>query len=297
MDKEQTQVRVVDSSVTAEHPQRVHDVVVDGNIQRVVFNLGEEMLLPYAVGVKFMQEGFRVFEPGTNTEIIAPPKTDETIRTRIGPDEVVAKYTELTDAALRMRAASLVDGERFISAKVDQAEIIAFLKSNAVGTPEEDEDLIDEEETLVDVGAGEEPSADEDDQPINVNAPQVVETKAATEVAALAANSPAAAEILAKPLAEGAAETEVITKDDVGELPAGILSPAPATTLDAQLAAEAAEAEKVRQIKAEEVAAKENTVPVPQPVGPPATDGTTPEATEPEAAANTKDATATDTEG
>lgn len=119
---------VIDSSVTNDHPKRVHEVMVNGVLQRVEFNLGAETLLPYEVAVKFTQDGFRVFEKDSTVEIKAPPKTDETVRIRIKDDEVVAKYDELTLSALQLRAASRPGGEKFMAVDAKKAEIVAFLR-------------------------------------------------------------------------------------------------------------------------------------------------------------------------
>lgn len=117
--------RVVDSSTTVDNPLRVHEVIVNGKIERVEFHHGKDTLLPYDVAIKFMQAGFTVQENGK--DIARPAKTDETIRLRIAEDEVVAKLDELTDAALRLRSASRPDGERFINPATKREDMIAFL--------------------------------------------------------------------------------------------------------------------------------------------------------------------------
>lgn len=125
-------VRVVDSSVTAESPERTHEVNIDGEVTSVTFKRGEETIVPFKVGIKFMQEGFKVFKPGTDTELMVPPKTDQTIRNRISEDEVVAKYDELTVGALKVRAAAKPGGEKFLVGEVDKADMINFLKDGYI---------------------------------------------------------------------------------------------------------------------------------------------------------------------
>jgi len=121
-------VIVVDSSCTAEYPLRKHDIIVEGVIQSVEFKYGEKKILDFEIGVKFLKEGFKVLNLDTETPILSPPVTDETIRIRIADDEVVAKYEELTETALKMRAALLPDGEALIrDEKTEKEDLILFL--------------------------------------------------------------------------------------------------------------------------------------------------------------------------
>lgn len=124
-------LRVIDQSATAENPTRVHDVIIDGQIQKITFNHGVATELPYATGLKFMQDGFTVLEHDTDIPLKRPAATDETVRFRIGENEIVASYDELTDAAIKLRAASKPTGEKFIVGEFDRKAAITFLKGVA----------------------------------------------------------------------------------------------------------------------------------------------------------------------
>ncbi len=129
MTEDNKQLRVIDQSANAECPVRVHDVIVNGQIEKITFEHGRETLLPYHIGVKFMQDGFIVMDIESNIQMQCPAKTDETVRIRINEDEVVARYDELTDSALKLRAAARDGGEKFLLDKdVDRNKIITFLK-------------------------------------------------------------------------------------------------------------------------------------------------------------------------
>lgn len=122
------QVIVVDSSCTAESRIRKHDVLINGDIISVEFKYGEKKVLDFEVGMKFNKDGFKVLDPDTEQPILAPAVTDETIRVRIGDDEVIAKYEELTETSLKMRAAVLPNGEDLIrDDKTDREDLILFL--------------------------------------------------------------------------------------------------------------------------------------------------------------------------
>jgi hypothetical protein len=156
---------VRDSSATAEQPIREHDVVVRGEIHKVKFEHGKDTALPYEVGVKFMQEGFTVSDE--SGKLARPAKTDETIRSRINRDEVVATYDELTQASLIMRAALLPGGEKFVDGKAKPEEIIAFLKA-ALPPLADEENLLeddDEEEFTPEKSVPQEPAS----EPVSAN--------------------------------------------------------------------------------------------------------------------------------
>lgn len=139
-------LRVIDSSCTAESGIRKHTVIVHGVETAVDFEFGKETILPYDSAVKFNMPGFRVEDPETGEELRPSPKTDETIRTRIGPDEIVANYDELTVSALIMRASTLPNGEKFLDNKAKREDIVAFLKAAGVPAAQDDEQEQPEEE-------------------------------------------------------------------------------------------------------------------------------------------------------
>lgn len=136
---------VIDSSCTAEGKPRIHDILVDGHFERIVFKYGEPTLLPYHKAVKFMLDGFTVKDADTDSTLHNPSVTDETVRIRIGADEIVAKYEELEMTALKIRAGKMVGGEVYITKKASKAELIAFIKAaNAPAIDEDEESLIDD---------------------------------------------------------------------------------------------------------------------------------------------------------
>lgn len=172
-------LRVYDTSATSECPERIHDVIVDGILTRIKFTVGQPSILPYKVAMKFNQEGFIVTKnDDAETALVPPPETDETIRMRIGDDEVVAKYEELTTSALKTRAVRIPGGEACLSEDVKKQEVIAFLKAAANGELEvqipvdpaddplfstEDADLVDlTEENDVPATIPEQPPVDND---------------------------------------------------------------------------------------------------------------------------------------
>lgn len=148
MPEQNKELRVLDTSASFEQPNREHAVFVDGEIINVKFEYGKETTVPYTVGLKFIQEGFVVSEGEKVLEI--PADTDETIRIHIGEDEVVAKYGELTLSALKIRAASLIGGEKFLVGDAPESEIILFLKSDhSIVEDLSDDDEDDFEEAVI----------------------------------------------------------------------------------------------------------------------------------------------------
>jgi len=143
MSTDQKTLHVIDHSATQEYPVRTHEIVVGGKIVPITFEYGKDTFLPYEQAVKFMHEGFSVMEPG-GSPMAPPPKTDETIRFRIREDEVVARYDELTDSAIRQRAVAKIDGEKFLVGELNRSEAIDFLKSSTRSEDRfEDEDGIE----------------------------------------------------------------------------------------------------------------------------------------------------------
>lgn len=143
---------VSDTSATAENPTRTHHVTVNGIMQEVVFKYGEMKELAYETGIKFLQDGFIIREPGSDNPMKRPAATDENVRIRIGADEIVASYDELTDSALKLRAAGKPDGEKFIVGEFSRESAIDFLKgaAEAEATAANDDELeIEESDGLV----------------------------------------------------------------------------------------------------------------------------------------------------
>lgn len=115
---------VLDTSATAEHPLRKHDIFVDGVIEQVTFEYGKPTVLPYTKGAKFLLPGFIVKDANENE--ISIPSAESA---GLAEDEVIAKLGELHDDALRLRAISRVGGESFAVGEVSRAALIAFLKT------------------------------------------------------------------------------------------------------------------------------------------------------------------------
>lgn len=147
---DQKKVQVIDLSCTAENDHRKHEVIVNGDIVSVDFYHGQPTILSYEIGMKFVKPGFKVLENGVEYELPAEKPVGGALQ--LQPDEVVAKYTELTLSALQIRAAGRVGGEVFLSSN-DESEIISFLKGEKGASFAAD--FVDDEENLLD---------DEDDE-------------------------------------------------------------------------------------------------------------------------------------
>lgn len=160
-------LHVVDSSVTEEAQERVHDVIVKGEIQQVAFRYGEKTILPFEIGVKFSGlQGFSVHEvDGKLLEL--PAKASENVAAQLAYDECVAKYSELTFTSLKLRAAQKPNGEIYLEAdEKDRDNLIAFLigeppVSDVVYEDVSEIDLADEDQDdVVDVRTEEEKQQD-----------------------------------------------------------------------------------------------------------------------------------------
>jgi len=148
MTQEQKTLKVVDSSATEEYPLRTHSVKLHGKEMEITFKWGEDTILPYDLAMKFNQEGFDLYDPATGEKFRAPTKTDETIRIRIQPDEIVARYDELTVDALKVRAVSKQGGEKFLVKEASKEELIEFLKGETVPVVDHEDDLIEDKEEV-----------------------------------------------------------------------------------------------------------------------------------------------------
>lgn len=143
-------LRVTDSSCTAETPVREHDVFVRGVLTRTVFKFGEETLLAFEHGIKFMIDGFKVEESDGRT-LNLPAVTKESIRAELAADQVIANLSELTLASLKLRAGQKPGGEVYLDAGDDaRADLIAFIMGKPpVGVADESvdghADLVDDE--------------------------------------------------------------------------------------------------------------------------------------------------------
>lgn len=136
---------IIDSSVNEDHPIRVHEIIVDGDIVPITFKLGEPTVLPFKQGIKFMKDGFTV-KAASGDDLNLPAVPNENVIAQLKADETVAKYGELTFTALKLRASQKKDGEVYLDAdEGDRADIIDFLIGNK---PQEAESLIEDEGDL-----------------------------------------------------------------------------------------------------------------------------------------------------
>lgn len=134
---------VEDSSCTAVSTPREHTVIVNDQPVPVTFVYGQRTELEYDVAMKFASvEGFTVSDL-EGREVTVPKVVANTIKQlQVAPDEVIAKYTELSLEALQVRAAASPDGEKFVG--VDQPEILIDFLMNGL-TVDDEENLIDDD--------------------------------------------------------------------------------------------------------------------------------------------------------
>jgi len=143
-------LKVIDSSLTLENSKRIHQVIINGEITDVVFVYGEDKFLPESVAMKFSKEGFKIVHPENDSEVEIPREIPVGAPVQLRPDEVIARYNELSFDALRTRAVILPGGEKFIQEGVEAQEMIDFLMGLGDNTPmpSNDEELgeIEDEE-------------------------------------------------------------------------------------------------------------------------------------------------------
>jgi hypothetical protein len=120
------QLKVYDSSATAEAPTRVHEIIVNGELEKITFRRGEATVLEESRALKFLQDGFTVMDEN-DTPYTPPVKADEKVSAQLKPGECIARFEELSLEALKIRAAVLPGGEALAKAKKD--DVIAFLVS------------------------------------------------------------------------------------------------------------------------------------------------------------------------
>lgn len=139
-------LRVVDSSVNELYPKREHEIEIRNEWITVVFQLGEDTILPFEQGAKFFtMDGFDVFDVDGGFELEVPPTASDGVVSQIGKDQCVANYTELRTDALRLRAAHRSGGEIYLDADDDsRPDIISFLIGEV--PTDEAEELVDPEE-------------------------------------------------------------------------------------------------------------------------------------------------------
>lgn len=135
---------VKDSSVTEEHNHRTHEIVVKNEIIPITFRYGEDTILPFEHGIKFMKDGFTVEEvDGSTLELPVVPA--ENVSATLEKDQCVARFSELKTDALKLRAAQKNGGEIYLDAtEQDRKEILAFLTGAEPDTIDDEENLIED---------------------------------------------------------------------------------------------------------------------------------------------------------
>lgn len=124
---------VMDLTALPGHPPREHEMVVDGITRPFKFHAGKPLELPTEIAVKFLKHSttFKLTDKlGNVQEWRGAPKQPEDLqageRLRLGPDETVARYAELTDDALFVRVCQMPGGEA-VARSSDRAAIITFI--------------------------------------------------------------------------------------------------------------------------------------------------------------------------
>lgn len=181
---EEKVLKVIDSSLTLENSKRIHQIIINGEITDIVFVYGEDKFLPESVAMKFSKEGFKIVHPENDTEVEIPREIPFGAPVQLRPDEVIARYSELSFDALRTRAVILPGGEKFIQEGVEAQDMIDFLIGG--------EPTIDGE---VELGELEDEEGDFTDE--NVTDKGAADTKSDAEDTTEAAESGTAAETTA----------------------------------------------------------------------------------------------------
>lgn len=128
-------VFVLDITATSESPVRTHELIVDGVLKPFVFHHGKPLALPLPIALKFLKtESFKRTDAAGNViEFKRRPKQPDELgageKIRLGDHETIARYDELSSAALLQRAAELPGGEVFAkSGTPDRDGMIEFIK-------------------------------------------------------------------------------------------------------------------------------------------------------------------------
>lgn len=134
-------LKVIDSSLTLDNAKRIHQVIINDEITDIVFEYGKDKLLPESVAMKFSKEGFRIVHIENDSEIIIPRETPVGAPVQLMPDEVIARFTELSFDALRTRCVILPGGEKFVQEGVEIQDMIDFLMGKPATADDADDEL------------------------------------------------------------------------------------------------------------------------------------------------------------
>lgn len=118
-------LKVLDTSAIGECPERHHEIMVDGVVQRYTFKQGQYLVMPMVQAMKFSKAGFIVKDIDDN-DVLSPAAHNPLIERHMSDGEVIAKYEELMDESLRIRVALKLSGEKYINS--DRDVMIDFLK-------------------------------------------------------------------------------------------------------------------------------------------------------------------------
>ena len=125
-----TQLEVTDTNCTPAYPTRIHDILYEGRVKQVKFELGEAQTLPLDIALKFLKdESFLVVDPETGKKYDPTPKQPDEVGPtafQLGADEIVAKYDELSQEALFLRVKQM-PGTESIRKNAAKDKLIAIL--------------------------------------------------------------------------------------------------------------------------------------------------------------------------
>lgn len=123
-------LEVTDTTCAPHFPKRTHDIMYEGRIAQVTFELGKPQPLPLDIAIKFLKdEAFQVIDPGTGKKYDPTPKQPEAAggaSFQLAPDEIVAKLDELTQEALYIRVKQFPGTEEFKKG-TPKEKLISFL--------------------------------------------------------------------------------------------------------------------------------------------------------------------------
>lgn len=153
---ERKKMRVLDTTAVPGGANRHHEQIVDGIARTFIFEPGKGLELPAEIAVKFLKtDGFKLVDDDNNVVVYErPPRQPEDLgageKLVLAPNETVARYDELTNAALVKRAAPMPGGEVFArSAQLDRAAVIRFIMDTkaklAAANVSKDKDIGDDE--------------------------------------------------------------------------------------------------------------------------------------------------------
>lgn len=122
-------VFVLDTNANANHQIRVHEVLNDdGTTTQYEFNYGKKTEMPLHHGLKFLIDPAFVVADADGNRIDPRPRREQEQENALAldPDQTVAKYEELTTAALFVRCKMLAGSDK-IKKNTQKGDLIQFL--------------------------------------------------------------------------------------------------------------------------------------------------------------------------